>query len=69
MPVLKSLSFTAIPKTANAPVQTLRAKFLSKLEEQKSLGTLRLYNSSFQLVNGLVGAAKPSAQLTPETRK
>jgi hypothetical protein len=23
--------------------------------------TLRLYNSSFQLVNGLIGAAKPSA--------
>jgi hypothetical protein len=73
MPVLKSLSFTAIPKTANAPVQTLRAKFVSKLEEQKlllkSLGTLRLYDSSFQLVNGLVGTAKPSAQLAPETRK
>jgi len=30
---------------------------------------LRMYNSSFELVNGLVGATKPSAQLAPETRK
>src|ERR1035437_9045130 len=37
MPVLKSLSFTALPKTANDPVQQRRAKFVSKLEEQKLL--------------------------------
>jgi hypothetical protein len=37
MPVLKSLSFTAIPKTENDPVQTRRAKFVTKLEEQKLL--------------------------------
>ena len=37
MPVLKSLSFTALPKTGNDPVQARRAKFVSKLEEQKLL--------------------------------
>jgi hypothetical protein len=37
MPVLKSLSFTALPKSGNDPVQTRRAKFVSKLEEQKLL--------------------------------
>ena len=37
MPVLKSLSFTATPKTGNDPVQQRRAKFVSKLEEQKLL--------------------------------
>ena len=37
MPVLKSLSFTAIPKTGNDPVQACRAKFVTKLEEQKPL--------------------------------
>ena len=37
MPVLKSLSFTALPKSTNDPVQQRRAKFISKLEEQKLL--------------------------------
>ena len=37
MPVLKSLSFTALPKSGNDPVQTRRAKFVTKLEEQKLL--------------------------------
>jgi hypothetical protein len=37
MPVLKSLSFTALPKTGNDPVQQRRAKFIAKLEEQKLL--------------------------------
>lgn len=37
MPVLKSLSFTAMPKNASDPVQHRRAKFISKLEEQKEL--------------------------------
>src|ERR1700759_22363 len=37
MPVLKSLSFTALPKAANDPVQLRRVKFVAKLEEQKQL--------------------------------
>jgi hypothetical protein len=37
MPVLKSLSFTAMPKTTSDPVQILRAKFIAKLEEQKAI--------------------------------
>ena len=37
MPVLKSLSFTALPKTGNDPVEQRRAKFVAKLEEQKLL--------------------------------
>ena len=37
MPVLKSLSFTALPKTGNDPVQARRTKFVAKLEEQKLL--------------------------------
>src|SRR5882762_4417362 len=37
MPVLKSLSFTALPKTGNDPVQLRRAKFVPKLEEHKLL--------------------------------
>jgi Family of unknown function (DUF6641) len=37
MPVLKSLSFTALPKSTNDPVQQRRAKFVAKLEEQKLL--------------------------------
>ena len=36
-PVLKSLSFTALPKTTNDPVQQRRTKFITKLEEQKLL--------------------------------
>jgi hypothetical protein len=37
MPVLKSLSFTAIPKTGNDPVQARRVKFVTKLEEEQKL--------------------------------
>ena len=37
MPVLKSLSFTALPKSGNDPVQARQAKFVAKLEEQKLL--------------------------------
>jgi hypothetical protein len=37
MPVLKSLSFTALPQPANDPVQMRRAKFVARLEEQKQL--------------------------------
>jgi hypothetical protein len=37
MPVLKSLSFTTLPKNANDPVQQRRAKFITRLEEQKLL--------------------------------
>ena len=31
MPVLKSLAFTAMPKTASDPVHIRRAKFIEKL--------------------------------------
>ena len=37
MPVLKSLSFTALPKSSNDPVQMRRTKFITKLDEQKQL--------------------------------
>ena len=37
MPVLKSLSFTALPTSTNDPVQQRRTKFIAKLEEQKLL--------------------------------
>lgn len=37
MPILKSLSFTALPRPGNDPVQMRRAKFITKLEEQKLL--------------------------------
>ncbi|MCP3462135.1 hypothetical protein [Bradyrhizobium sp. CCGUVB23] len=37
MPILKSLSFTALPKAGNDPVQMRRIKFIAKLEEQKLL--------------------------------
>lgn len=37
MPVLKSLSFTAVPKTAGDPTGMRRAKFIDKLEEQNLL--------------------------------
>ncbi|NGX96095.1 MAG: hypothetical protein G4V63_12985 [Candidatus Afipia apatlaquensis] len=37
MPVLKSLSFTAVPKIAGDPTGMRRAKFIEKLEEQKLL--------------------------------
>lgn len=35
MPILKSLSFTSMPKTSSDPVQHRRAKFIAKLEEQR----------------------------------
>ena len=37
MPVLKSLNFTAMVKSATDPVHIRRAKFIEKLEEQKTL--------------------------------
>jgi hypothetical protein len=37
MPALKSLSFTALPKSGNDPIHMRRAKFAAKLEEQKLL--------------------------------
>jgi hypothetical protein len=37
MPVLKSLSFTVLPKTRYDPVQIRRTNFVAKLEEQKQL--------------------------------
>lgn len=37
MAVLKSLSFTAVPKIAGNPVLARRAKLIERLEEQKAL--------------------------------
>jgi hypothetical protein len=37
MPVLKSLTFTAVPKPTNDPVLIRRAKLVAKLEEQRAL--------------------------------
>src|ERR1700727_3479876 len=37
MPVRKSLSYPALPKAANDPVQLRRTKFITKPEEQKLL--------------------------------
>jgi hypothetical protein len=37
MPVLKSLSFTVLPKAGYDPVQTRRDNFVAKLEEEKQL--------------------------------
>jgi hypothetical protein len=37
MPILKSLSFTALPKSSYDPVQARRDNFVAKLEEQKLL--------------------------------
>jgi hypothetical protein len=37
MPLLKSLAFAALPKTVNDPIQTRRAKLVSRLEEQLTL--------------------------------
>ena len=37
MPVLKSLSFTALPKSGYDPILTRRDNFVAKLEEQKLL--------------------------------
>ena len=37
MAVLKSLSFTAVPKDGGSPVLNRRAKLIERLEEQKAL--------------------------------
>ena len=37
MPVLKSLSFTALPKASSDPVHIRRVKLIGRLEEQKAL--------------------------------
>ncbi len=52
MPVLKSLSFTALPKTGNDPVQQRRAKFVAKLEEQK----LRLFLPALAEIDRVIAA-------------
>ena len=48
MPVLKSLSFTAMPKNSSDPIQHRRAKFIAKLEEQKQLLTDPAYLRTVQ---------------------
>jgi hypothetical protein len=65
MPVLKSLSFTTLPKNANDPVQQRRAKFVAKLEEQKLL--LKDPNhvrttQRWTKVNGANGRPPPSSR-------
>jgi len=37
MPALKSLTFTALPRTRNDPVSFRRSRFAAKLEDQKQL--------------------------------
>lgn len=37
MPILKSLTFTAMPKTSANPTVSRRAKLIARLEEQRSL--------------------------------
>jgi len=37
IPVLRSLSFTTLPKTGDDPVQQRRAKFVARLEEHSLL--------------------------------
>jgi plasmid stabilization system protein ParE len=37
MPILKSLTFTAVPTRGNDPVANRRAKLVERLEEQKAL--------------------------------
>ena len=37
MPILKSLTFTTMPKTSGNPIVGRRAKLISRLEEQRSI--------------------------------
>jgi hypothetical protein len=43
MPILKNLTFTAVPARSNDPVSNRRAKLVERLEEQKAL----LSNASY----------------------
>ena len=59
MPVLKSLSFTAMPKSANDPVHIRRAKFIAKLEEQKLLVQDPAYIRTVQRMADVDGQKQP----------
>jgi hypothetical protein len=59
MPVLKSLSFTTMPKTANDPVHIRRAKFIDKLEEQKLLLQDPAYIRTVQRMAEIDGQKQP----------
>lgn len=68
MPVLKSLSFTTLPKSSNDPVQARRTKFVARLEEQKLL--LKDHNHfrtvhRWTQVNGSTGSARPPPSSRP----
>jgi len=59
MPVLKSLSFTAMPKSASDPVHIRRAKFFAKLEEQKLLVQDPAYIRTVQRMADVDGQKQP----------
>jgi hypothetical protein len=59
MPVLKSLSFTAMPKTISDPVHNRRAKFIEKLEEQKLLLEDPAYIRTVQRMAEVDGQKQP----------
>ncbi len=59
MPVLKSLSFTAMPKSASDPVHIRRAKFIAKLEEQKLLVQDPTYIRTVQRMADVDGQKQP----------
>jgi hypothetical protein len=59
MPVLKSLAFTAMPKTASDPVHIRRAKFIEKLEEQKLLLQDPAYIRTVQRMAEVDGQKQP----------
>lgn len=59
MPVLKSLSFTAMPKSASDPVHIRRAKFIAKLEEQKLLVQDPAYIRTVQRMAEVDGQKQP----------
>jgi hypothetical protein len=59
MPVLKSLSFTAMPRAVSDPVHIRRAKFIDKLEEQKLLLSDPAYIRTVQRMVEVDGAKQP----------
>lgn len=65
MPVLKSLTFTAMPKVSNDPVQLRREKFVRKLEEQKQL----LVNPAFVRTIQRTKVVDGEKRVIPEDRK
>ncbi|MEW6639023.1 MAG: DUF6641 family protein [Pseudomonadota bacterium] len=60
MPVLKSLSFTSLPKSSNDPILARRAKFAAKLEEQKMLLADPAYIRTIQRTAEVDGQKQPT---------